>query len=631
MFSKANMEDIPKYDFLKQKLSDDFLIPDNNRSKVIFGYNGIGKTSIYRYIRDHKEDDRITFLDYIDERNDFIKNKKKLQVTADVLSINALNVDIENIKEAMSVSSNLGSNFGITSATKAREHGDIIKAAQKNEFAGFTQTRVQMKEICDSLGEIEPKILLNVSEVLDDVVNYTDEITEYKDHVVFNSLALLDQVVSSDDSVCPICDSDINNIKAKITEKMLLLNNRKSLIIESLKKNNLQPTEENFQKLVNTKRLLVSENVLAEWMICNGDIDRFDLLQEKQVELANKIAERDSLITAIERLYQNLKVSEGKIKRDISRYFSLNTEDIVFDDDEKKLTINLPREVKTYSTGEMNLLSFLIRIYEFIGSEKSILILDDPVSSLDIINHYKIVYEIVKAAEIGKTLVILTHSIEMINGLNSQYSRDFDYYYIDEDTEFLHIQEIPRRDNGKNLMTLEVLLDEDEHGVIAALIQKENSSSDNAIHKLFHYDGSFSMLEYPNISNDYFVEMIDNFVPLVNDSFLRNSYNKVIYIAALRVWVEKEIRDLIVSNPILLNEFTNECTLVKRISVLLKRDGTCTAPIPENLSRSALMSKKVMLNQGIHYQSQVMPFAYALNISLRELNQEIVEIKNFFN
>ena len=624
------MVDNTIYDFLKQKLSDNFLIPDNNRSKVIFGYNGVGKTSIYRYIRDHKEDDRITFLDYVDERNDFIKNKKKIQVSADVLSINALNVDIDNIKQLMSVSSNLGSNFGITNATKAKDFGDIIKSAQKDIFSGFTQTRVQMEQICNSLGEIEPKILIDISNILNDAISYTDEIAEYRDNVVYKSLVLLDQVVDISDSLCPICDSNVNDIKAKITDKMMLLNNRKSLIIENLKKNNIQPTEENVERLINTKRLLLSEDIIAEWMICNGDIDRYDLLLEKQAELENKIEERDTLVAAVERLYQNLKVSEDNIKRDISRYFKMNSENIVFDDERKNLTINLPREVKTYSTGEMNLLSFLIRIYEFIGSEKSILILDDPVSSLDIINHYKIVYEIVKAADSGKILIILTHSIEMINALNSQYSRDFDYYYIDEDAEFLHIQEIPRRDDGKNLLTLEVLLDVDEQGIISALIQKENSPSNNEIHKLFHYDSSFSITEFPNISNDLFVEMINSFEPLLNDSFLINSYKKVIYIAALRVWVEKQVRDLIVRYPDLLDEFSSETTLVNRISVLLKRDGTCTAPIPENLSRSLLMSKKVMLNQGIHYQSQVMPFAYALNISLGELNQEILEIKTFF-
>ena len=42
------------------------------------------------------------------------------------------------------------------------------------------------------------------------------------------------------------------------------------------------------------------------------------------------------------------------------------------------------------------------------------------------------------------------------------------------------------------------------------------------------------------------------------------------------------------------------------------------------------MSKKVMLNQNEHYQSQIIPFNYALNISLDELVSEIKEIKERF-
>ena len=38
-----------------------------------------------------------------------------------------------------------------------------------------------------------------------------------------------------------------------------------------------------------------------------------------------------------------------------------------------------------------------------------------------------------------------------------------------------------------------------------------------------------------------------------------------------------------------------------------------------------------MLNQNEHYQSQIIPFNYALNISLDELIGEIEDIKNRFN
>jgi hypothetical protein len=52
--------------------------------------------------------------------------------------------------------------------------------------------------------------------------------------------------------------------------------------------------------------------------------------------------------------------------------------------------------------------------------------------------------------------------------------------------------------------------------------------------------------------------------------------------------------------------------------------------IPSTLTRDSLMSKKVMLNECIHYDSQVMPFAYASNLSIDNINNEIVEIKKLF-
>lgn len=630
MFSKANMQDGTKYDFLKLKLSNDFKIPDNDQSKVIFGYNGVGKTSIYRYIRDYKGDDRIAFLDYIDERENFIKIKKKITVSADVLGINVLNNEISIILKEMDIKKQLVSNFKITKIATAAIYGDKIKKAQKDSFEGFDCTSEEMELLSNTLGDIPPLFLHENRTALTDINEFIIETNEYKDSIIFKSLVTLNDVVSVEDTLCPICESNYPNIKSKINERMSELNNRKSLIIENLRNNNLQPTEDNVSKLLDTMNLLTSENLIADWMICNGSVQRYNDIENNYQLLTRKIGERNVLMLDADILYNSLKTSEDRIKGDISRYFSIEENKIVFNDTDKSLTITLPRDVVTYSTGEMNLLSFLIKIYEFIGSDKTILILDDPVSSLDIINHYKIVYEIVKAANTGKTIIILTHSIEMINAINSQYSRDFDFYYIDEDKNELNIQEIPRRDDGKNILTLDRLLANDPNEIIKALIEKETSPFSDDVHKIFHYDGSFSTPNYPLISNDFLSNMIDSYAALSNVSFIHNSYNKVIYIAAIRVWIEKEIRSLLSHSATLLAEFDTKHTLVSKITVLLRRDGTTSASIPAYLNREQLMGKKVMLNQGIHYQSQVMPFAYALNISLQELNTEILAIKNMF-
>lgn len=38
-----------------------------------------------------------------------------------------------------------------------------------------------------------------------------------------------------------------------------------------------------------------------------------------------------------------------------------------------------------------------------------------------------------------------------------------------------------------------------------------------------------------------------------------------------------------------------------------------------------------MINQHNHYKSQILPFNYTLNITLDELKNEILDIKNHFN
>lgn len=44
----------------------------------------------------------------------------------------------------------------------------------------------------------------------------------------------------------------------------------------------------------------------------------------------------------------------------------------------------------------------------------------------------------------------------------------------------------------------------------------------------------------------------------------------------------------------------------------------------------SIISKKVMLNQNLHFFSQVQTFSYAMNISFHDLAREIYELKKLF-
>ena len=64
MFNSEDFENINYIQFDK-----DFNINLDNKSKIIFGYNGIGKSSIYKYLKRKYQD--YDFLDYEDTKENY--------------------------------------------------------------------------------------------------------------------------------------------------------------------------------------------------------------------------------------------------------------------------------------------------------------------------------------------------------------------------------------------------------------------------------------------------------------------------------------------------------------------------------------------------------------------------------
>jgi hypothetical protein len=317
----------------------------------------------------------------------------------------------------------------------------------------------------------------------------------------------------------------------------------------------------------------------------------------------------------------------------MTKYFEVNPVNIVSDSIKFTVSIKFPREIKTYSSGELNLISFLYKIYSFIGSDKSTMILDDPVSSLDLVNHYKIAYEIVRNSHI-KTLIILTHSVEFINVVNSQYPGKFDYYYLEQSNGVISIQLIPSITPGTtnpNIITLDRLADNGTFSdFINALKLRETDPNNTPIQTLFHYtvlpehlDGDPS-----KFSNHSLFTLIDNYTTFAQSDFFAMSFLKVQYLCAIRIWLEKKLYELIpTSDSALQNRYLNLHSLNDKISCIIPFSGTPPVTIPTGLTRDVLMSKKVMLNQSVHFYSQIMPFAYAINLSLDMLKDEIIELR----
>ena len=144
-------------------------------------------------------------------------------------------------------------------------------------------------------------------------------------------------------------------------------------------------------------------------------------------------------------------------------------------------------------------------------------------------------------------------------------------------------------------------------------------------HLIFHYDEPFSKnIDGYDYNNDYLFNLIEQYddTTLDNTNYIENTANKIIYTAALRIWIEKQFYD-ITNNDISLHgkEFGS------KIQYMFE-NGRWTGST--KVTKEYLMSKKVMLNQHIHQKSQEMPFYFALNLSLDDVAKEITDIKNHF-
>ena len=370
---------------------------------------------------------------------------------------------------------------------------------------------------------------------------------------------------------------------------------------------------------------------IAELIICDVNNERRSNIIENLKQIEEKNKEIEKMQEKLQKYYTNIKKEEKDIKLYFENRFDI--EKLEFDDNENKIIVTFKRNVDTYSEGEIHLIILLFKLYEFKINDSDILIIDDPLTSYDLINQYKTLFEIVNTASAEKKILIFTHNIEMINIINSQDSGTFRYQYIEKYLNKLYLKDIDINATG-SILSLNNLLDLDSEKYLKLLIEREKEENDE-YHKVFHYDNSYILQdsEFNGLTNEYFVNLIENFSPddINNMTFSQNTFNKIIYMCAIRVWIEKKFYEAIKEDRETLRKITGK-QFSEKVNVLLPRNSSSLL-IHEypNVTRTFLMSKKVMLNQNEHYQSQIIPFNYALNISLDELVNEINEIKDRFN
>lgn len=621
-----------KSDYVKSHLNvdDDFKI--ENENAVYLGPNGIGKTTTYGILK--KKYSLYGFFSYEDNRDKVIKEKKKIKIAIRTVEIDDLKSKKRDILNELNIKENGFKKYNISSSQKASEYSELCKKLYNDEEGAVINYSDEKNYVFSAIdNSIDSEFFIQNIGDINNLCIAEDEINNIRNKYVYDALELLENAVDDDDTMCPVCGAvhDKNIIKIYNAKKMEYKCKLKEVVSKymSIYKKPKTEVENDIKKMIAlAKEYSITESEVVNYIIGNDDNYSKKVLKARKCILdinvsINKLENErkkfyDTLIKEWENVCKTLK-DAFKDKSGIK---------IKKNDDDKSIIISTTRDVSTYSTGELNYIVFLINILEFEYSNRENIIIDDPLSSYDLKKQYEIVFDIMfRLTSKGKNVIIFTHNINLINILNSQYPNKFKYYFIDSINNTINLFKIDMKNNS-SILDIEILktyLNDSpfESKWLELLIEKDKWTSSCDRHKLFHYDGVYH--DISGYSNDILLNLIDEFENIQKDKFEIMAAKRIIYLCALRVWIEYKLSENF--NGKLFDGINGQ--LAYKIDTYFKEKDKWKKDL--GISKEQLMRKKVMLNQNDHYKSQIIPFQYALSIPCDELTNEIKDIKAMFS
>ena len=631
LFDSNNFNEISYMNF-----DVDFKITLADKIKIILGPNGTGKTSIYSNIKSRHLD--YSYIDYNDVEQSVIASKNKLVIGASILKLNEKYDEKNKLINEINIKDNLAK-FNITNTSSAKSISDSLELLRKDHEKAISEFSNNKIGILFSFSDEDSNFIKDNFKEIKTIEKIETKIETIKDSYRKHILEEVEQFLSDEDKVCPICGiENEKTIREIIKEELLKISDIKESVIRKYQENNtnLKP-EEILEKVNNIVEIIKKEKLevtdIINYLICGGSQEKADLITKNKNLIVNVNKEILELEQKKEEFYNNLKKKNDSLANTFKFQFDVKASDIKYNEEEKNIEIKLPRKVEQYSTGEINLMTFMVCMLEFVASDKECLIIDDPLSSYDIPNQYKIIYEIASSKSMDKHVLVFTHNLNTINIANSQHNGSFVYDVLEKskNTLFINKIEYATKDNVISIENLKKYLDASYSNkkYLELLVEKDtwNDSIPDEYenHLIFHYDEPFSKdINGYIFNNDYLVDLIDNFDEnsFNNINYIENTANKIIYTAALRIWIEKQFYDISSNDPSLHGK-----SFGLKIKYMFEGSRWTGS---SKVTKEYLMSKKVMLNQHIHQKSQEMPFYFALNLSLDDVVKEIIDVKEHF-
>lgn len=634
--NKAYFSDKPDYSWLEEKLDPSFELIIGDTSKIIYGFNGIGKSSFCNCLKRYNEANNYMFLDYETENQKI--SGATITISPFVYEIEKICSDIAAKDEEIEFTV-LSRKQGYTK-TSALKGPLFLKTYAKSVPAGKHSSKLklsdaQYKSFVSKYLSISPQSFFKLVQELESVSTSKTEIENYQKDMWRNLLLQIKERIL-EPNACPVCDTTNVDINGVIDKKIAALSLCKSKLVETMEASGISCDEKTIDLYIGLYSELSSDaDLLNDYIICGNSDIKHQELSLSISEIDKKKALLKSLLSKRNGKYIQIKTHEDRFKKDINRYLKVDESSISFNDATCEIIISLDRDTLTYSTGERHILWFLVEIYSFLGSDCPALILDDPASSLDLVNLYKIAFEIIRNIfDPNKTLVVFTHSSDLINAINSQYQNKLTIYYLEEYKTKIFCDEIQYKGSIANIIDT-AHFSSMTPKIYDSLKKRDYEGSKSFEHNVYHYSPteSFSGVDSAHLSNHILCGNIDSYAGLAKINFYSDSFQKVLYLLSLRVWLEKALYNLIpASDAKRQKDFLSEFTLQRKIDVIDNSSGEYSNNLFDvnHIDKESIISKKVMLNQNSHYYSQVMPFAYAINLSLDDIDDEIKQIKKVF-
>ena len=627
----------PEYSWLENKLDPSFKLIIGDVSKIIYGFNGIGKSSFTNCLKAYNDDNNYMFLDYESESQKYVGNF--IKISPYIYEIEKTNNELATKDSEIDFAA-LSKKQGFTKTAGAK--GPLfLKTFTKtiptgNHSASIKVSDSQYKTFISKYSSIAPQSFLKLVQHLASVSTSKTELENFNKDKWREILSKVKEHIV-DPNICPVCDShnvDISNIlDTKITALALC----KSNLVKEMENIGISCDEKTIDLYLDLyNKLSADSDLLNDYIVCGNDDSKHKEVSATTSEINKKKAALALLKTKRDDKYNQIKAHEDRFIKDVARYLKIDETQINFDDINCEITIPLGRNARTYSTGERHILWFLVEIYSFLGSDCPVLVLDDPASSLDLVNLYKIAFEIIRNASVSnKTLLVFTHSSDLVNAINSQFPDKLSIFYLEEYKGNIFCDEILYK--GKSIPNVidTTHFSDKTPKIYLSLKERDYDGVSSPEHMVYHYSPNehFSIVDSENLSNSKLCEMIESYTGITKVDFYTDSFQKVLLLLSLRVWLEKSLYNLIPSVESQRQyDFLSKDTLQQKLSIIENKSGCYPSNLLEinHINKENIASKKVMLNQNSHYYSQVMPFAYAINLSLDDVDNEIKEIKRIF-